>query len=142
MPAAGHDPDAGKLAAVAARFGLRLVILFGSRAERNSAAGPDSDCDIAVLGCPKGEYWELFKALQDAVPDAPVDLVEIERADPLFRHEIFRNSVLLYGDPDLFCEYFGFAYKDFVDSADLRELEHTLFTKRMARIRERLYGSA
>lgn len=140
MPAAEPEFDVGKVRAAAERFGLRLVVLFGSRATGHPP--PDSDCDIAVLGCPQGEQWNLFEALQDAIPDFPVDLVEIEPADPLFRHEIFLDAVLLYGNPDLFCEYRAFAYKDFVDSADLRALEHALFERRMARLRDRLYGPA
>ncbi len=46
-----------------------------------------------------------------------------------------RAGVLLWGDVDDFLEYKVFAYRDFVDSADLRELEEALFRKKMAYIR-------
>lgn len=129
--------DRPHLASVASAFGLRLVVLFGSRARGRPR--PDSDFDIAVAGCPQSRFWELSDALQDAMPaGATLDLVRLEEADPLFRHEILRRAELLYGDPDLFCEYRAFAFRDFVDSADLFALERTLLRKKLARLKETL----
>jgi hypothetical protein len=42
------------------------------------------------------------------------------------------------GDPDLFFDYRAFAFRDFVDSADLRRLEHALFRRKMAWIGKQL----
>ncbi|MCG6867598.1 MAG: hypothetical protein LJE91_02380 [Gammaproteobacteria bacterium] len=52
-----------------------------------------------------------------------------------------QSGRLLDGDPDLFCEYRAYAYRDFVDSADLFALEQTLFEKKMARIKGLLHDS-
>ncbi|GAB4471894.1 MAG: hypothetical protein OHK0044_15280 [Burkholderiaceae bacterium] len=129
--------DRKRLAETAAGFGLRLVVLFGSHARGRQR--PDSDCDVAVAGCPRQRFWELNDALQEALTgSALLDLVRLEDADPLFRQEIMRDAVLLYGDPDLFCEYRAFAYRDFVDSADLFELERTLLRRKLARLKETL----
>ena len=67
--------------------------------------------------------------LSEALGPLPLDMARIESAGALFRHEIMRVAILLYGDPDLFCEYRAYAYRDFVDSADLLALEETLFLK-------------
>lgn len=130
-----------RLAAVAPDFGIRLAVLFGSRAR--GQARPDSDWDIAVAGCPPSRFWELNERLQDVLSDGTVpDLVRLEDADALLRQEIMHDAVLLYGDPDLFCEYRAFAFRDFVDSADLFALEHALLRKKLARIKERLHAAA
>ncbi len=129
-----------RLAAVAPDFGIRLAVLFGSRT--HGQARPESDWDVAVAGCPPGRIWELSSALQRALTSGVVvDLVRLEDADTLLRQEIMREAVLLYGDPDLFCEYRAFAFRDFVDSADLFALEHTLLRKKLDWLRERLHAA-
>lgn len=134
-----YDPDC--LEQVAHEYGLRLVVLFGSWARRRPAPGPDSDIDIAVLGCSRDAYWECFKALSAVFPEYALDLVRLEEADPLLRHEIMQGSVLLWGDADVYCEYRAYAYRDFTDSADLFALERALHKKKMAYLRRQLHDS-
>ena len=134
------NPDC--LARVAQTFNLRLVVLYGSRARRRPPPRPDSDVDVAVLGCPPGQFWACYLALCDCVTAGPLDMVRLESAGPLFRQEIMREGILLHGDPDLFAEYHAFAYRDFVDSADLFALEATLFRKKMSRLGEALRDPA
>jgi hypothetical protein len=52
------------------------------------------------------------------------------------------RATLLFGDVDEFLEYRAFAYRDFVDSADLRALERTLSDYKLKRIRERLRAAS
>lgn len=77
------------LGQVSRTFGLRMIVLFASRAHRHPPPGSDSDVDLALLGCPRAQFFECYRA---------------------------------------------FAYRDFIDSADLFALEETLFRKRMDRI--------
>jgi uncharacterized protein len=74
--------------------------------------------------------------------DASLDLAFLDHADPLFRWEIMRQGVLLWGDPDDFLEFRSFAFRDFVDSEDLRALERILFEKKLAYIRRQLDAAA
>ncbi|GIX29051.1 MAG: hypothetical protein KatS3mg123_2932 [Burkholderiales bacterium] len=133
-----YDPE--RLADVAKRYGLRLVVLYGSHAKHH--AGPESDLDIAVLGCRAEEFLDCYTDLAEVFQRYSLDLVRLEDADPLLRHEIMHQNVLLWGDPDLFYEYRAYAYRDFIDSSDLFALEDLLFRKKMARMKEKLYGSA
>lgn len=119
-------------------FGLRLVVLFGSWARRSPPPGPRSDVDIAVLGCDERAIFKCHSTLSRIFNSAELDVVRLEDADPLFRHEIMSEGVLLAGDPDLFCGYRAYAYRDFVDSADLRELEQVLYRKKMASLKRRI----
>ena len=133
--------DKERLAAAAQKLGLRLVVLYGSRATQRPEPTPESDVDIAVLGCQAEKFWDCYMALSETLGKLSLDMVRIEDADALFRHEIMRVGVLLYGDPDLFCEYRAYAYRDFVDSADLLALEEALFQRKMAHIKEHLHGT-
>lgn len=134
----GLSYNPADLDAVVHRFSLRLVAVFGSYARHDPPPGPDSDLDIAVLGCRRELVIECLDAFGEVFPRVPIDLVRLEDADPLFRQEIMESAVRLAGDPDLFYEYRAFAYRDYIDSADLFALEQTLFRKKMTRLRERL----
>lgn len=133
------DFSRDQLATAARELGLRLVVLYGSYAK--GRPGPQSDLDVAVLGCPVGKFWECYENLLEVFRAYSLDLVRLEDADALLRDEIMRDAILLYGDPDLFYEYRAFAYRDFVDSADLFALEEVLFRKKMDRIKEQLHGA-
>ncbi len=127
------------------RIQARMVILFGSHAPGGLAPRPESDVDLAVAferEARRPSYLELFDALATAFPEHTPDPVRIADADPLFRWEITNRGVLLYGDIDDFLELRAFAYRDYVDSADLRELERVLFEKKMARVGERLRAAS
>lgn len=125
----GYDP--ALLSNVAHAMQLRLVVLFGSWATSSPPPAAESDVDIAVLGCPSARFWECYTALDGVFPQRRLDLVRLEAADPLLRYEVTRQGILLAGDPDSFCEYRAFAYRDFVDSADLFALEQRMFEKKM-----------
>lgn len=134
-------PDEQKrLSGVAHALGLRLIVLYGSYAKQKADA--ESDLDIALLGCASDKFWDCYKMLSESYRDYSLDLVRLEDADALFRYEVMRNAILLYGDPDLFFEYRAFAYRDYIDSADLFALEDKLFRKKMARIKEQLRDPA
>ncbi len=133
--------NSDRLATIANEWGLRLVVLFGSRARGRPAPAPDSDVDIATLGLAPTHYWDCHRLLSQVFRKYPLDLVRLENSDPLFRHEVMHKAILLWGDPDLYCEYRAYAYRDFTDSADLFELENTLFRKKMRLLREQLYDS-
>jgi uncharacterized protein len=134
--------DASKLAHVAERLGIRLAVAFGSRIGGALPPGDDSDFDLAVLRDrgreARATHAECYSALAGIFPHLSVDLAFLDDADPLFRHEVMAGAVLLHGDPDLFADFRSFAYRDFVDSKDLRELEHRLFRKKMAVLAEEL----
>jgi predicted nucleotidyltransferase len=137
--------DRPALDAACARLALRLVVLYGSHATGEPPAGPDSDVDLALgfeRGAEREGWWECHEALRAAFPGAPLDIAFLADADPLFRWEIMRQGKLLWGDPMDYLEYRAFAFRDFVDSADLRALEGRLFDRKMALIHERLRAAS
>jgi len=116
---------------VARGFKLKQIVLFGSWAKLNPLPGTESDVDVAVQGLPAEKFWDCYNALGKFFSNNPLDMVRLETADPLFRYEIMNRSILLWGDPDLYYEYRAYAYRDFIDSADLFQLENNLFKKKM-----------
>jgi hypothetical protein len=94
--------------------------------------------DIAVLGCHRAVWLNVLTELQNAADCTEVDAVRLENADPLFRHEVMSLGILLWGDEDDFANYRAYAYRDFIDSADLRRLERRLMERKMELIRREL----
>jgi predicted nucleotidyltransferase len=52
-----------------------MVVLFGSRVKGGLPPGPDSDVDVAVLGCPRGRFWECWSALEETLESLTGDVV-------------------------------------------------------------------
>jgi predicted nucleotidyltransferase len=132
--------DRDALEAVSRRLGFRRVVLFGSRVTGSPPPTEESDLDIAVSrsGDAPTSFWESHQALSEIFEGEKLDLVDLDTADPLFRWEIVRGGVLLWGDELDFLEFRAFAYRDFIDSADLRELERTLSAKKLAYVKRAL----
>jgi predicted nucleotidyltransferase len=85
---------------IAERFGLELIVLFGSRARGRGRA--DSDTDVAVLARSGrrpdiARDMDLTEALARALraPEG-VDLVWLHRASPLLQFEAARRGRALY----------------------------------------------
>ena len=78
-------PQKVKLGKIAKKFRLKLILAFGSQV--NGKTHPESDLDIAVL-FPSGDfpfkkYGELHSGLLGIFPGNDVDIVILNRADPL-----------------------------------------------------------
>lgn len=112
--------------------GLAFIVLFGSAAK--NTLKEKSDIDVAffskkeIIGDP---YFKLYEVISEKIGEQrTVDLVDLKKANSLLRYEIVRNGILLYGDPAGFSQYKTFAFKDYVDSKSLLELEALLITKK------------
>ena len=71
--------------------GCREVYLFGSLAE--GEASEKSDIDIAVKGCPEGEFFRIYGKLLSKL-DYPVDLVNLDK-DRDFAEHLENKGALL-----------------------------------------------
>lgn len=126
--------DSAALAAAAEALGLKLVLLFGSRAV-GGFTHEESDLDIAVLaGDERVSLFDVFAGLAPVFNDDELDVALLNDTDPLFRYEVMSRCELLFGHPDLYAEYSAFAYRAYVESADLRALEEALSRKKLERL--------
>lgn len=127
------DYNKAKLNRVARKYKLKFVILHGSYATRRSHKG--SDLDIAVLGkntLTFGAELKLHGEFSGIFGDnarRELDLKTLHKVDPLFRYEVTRDGVLLYGDPTKYEEYTAMSYRAYEDARPLRALEEVLSKK-------------
>ena len=97
MSVDGVQVDEERLAAIADRYGISELRIFGSRARRTGR--PDSDIDILYTlqpGCRLG--WEI-EQLADELGDLfgrHVDLVSMRALHPLLRESVLAEARQLY----------------------------------------------
>lgn len=121
-----------ELKKIAERHGLKLVVLYGSQA--TGKVKPDSDIDIAVLGKRKidfAEHLELIGEFTGLFRTDEIDVKILHHVDPLFRHEVMRGGVLLYGSDYDFASFKAYAFRDYMESGDLFNLKRIFIKKRM-----------
>jgi len=120
------------VAGIAKKRDLKMVILYGSLAKGKTK--PDSDVDIAVLGNNLLTMDNIIEIIDDfsaelAIND--IDVKSLHRVDPLFRYQVTKDGILLYGNERDFMSFKIYAFRDYVDSASLFRLKEFLVKKRL-----------
>jgi len=119
---------------LARRFGIRLILQFGSTVA--GTCHPLSDMDIAVM-FERGEVplrvtLEVSEELRKMFPDREIDLAVLNRADPLFLRQITDNCRLLFGEPRDLAQLRLYAFKRYQDYRRFLALERQFVGDRLA----------
>lgn len=119
---------------LAQRFGIRVVLQFGSTV--TGTTHDDSDLDLAVqFDTPilsLGTILELQEAFQSQFPGRKVDLAILNLADPLFRRKIMESCRILFGTSQDFARLRLYSFKTYQDYRPYFELERQSVAKRLA----------
>lgn len=101
---------------------VELIILFGSMARHQSTA--KSDIDLGVLLSDLHQKEKLYQELSHVYFEKPVDLIILNRADPLLRFEVVREGKVLYEkDSGIYANFAVKAIKEYYDTSKLRKVE-------------------
>lgn len=109
--------------------------LFGSRAKNQDGRGKDLDIGIYVCGIEveRGFEYKLEETAKlEGIFQKAVDLVLINEAPPLLRHEIFRYGVAFKDEDHAFLV--EFRVRSFYQYLDQMYIVNTYFEKNKARI--------
>ena len=89
-------PTAEELLPVAKKFGVRLVVLFGSAARGKTHAESDIDVGVLMERVPTfNQRLKLWQALCELF-QAEIDLAILNHAEPVFGSEVARDGKLLF----------------------------------------------
>ncbi len=104
-----------KLLEIANKFGLELIVLFGSRARGTFSTESDSDFGVRALKTlPKETLLDVARALDAVSPNAEV--VDLREAGPLLLGAIAKDGKLLYeSQTSLFAEFKIRAMNEYLD---------------------------
>lgn len=118
-----------KIAKIAKKFRLKLIIIFGSFA--NGKNRQDSDLDIAVLSSKEIFFKEQIGLINELsrIFNKDVDLSVLNRANPLLLFQASKNSILVYGSRRDFFNFKLYAFNAYNDYAPYFEMEKNLNKK-------------
>lgn len=118
-----------RIAKIAKKFQLKLVIIFGSFANGKNRA--DSDLDIAVLGLREVSFSEQISLINELsqIFNKNIDLSVLNKANPLLLFQASKNSILLYGSREEFLKFKLYAFNVYNDYAPYFEMEKNLNKK-------------
>jgi len=115
-----------ELVKIAEKYGLNLLVLFGSQATNKTH--PKSDVDIGYTANEQLKLdirFEIEREISKVLGRNDVELVDLQRISPLMKKIIAEEGVVLYereaGMFELFCIY---AFKLYVETRYLRELRY------------------
>lgn len=123
------------VAEIAKKHGLKLVVLYGSQA--TGKAKPNSDIDIAILGKRRIDFKkhiELIGEFAGVFRTDEVDVKLLHDTNPLFRYQVMRDGVLLYGENYDFVSFRAYAFRDYMDSQDLIHFKQMMIQKRISHL--------
>ena len=116
------DVAAGSLEALCAHLGIDLLVLFGSARVSPATAG-DIDLAYAFEHGARGDDLAVVNALQERYPGDHLDLMPLNRADPVAAlAALIEGDVLVERTPDAFAERQLLALGLFRDTQRLRDL--------------------
>ncbi|MBI2335498.1 MAG: nucleotidyltransferase domain-containing protein [Deltaproteobacteria bacterium] len=117
--------------------GALAVVLFGSQAKDQSTL--NSDIDLAVFFDPHqlptfDQFMDQKEALSTQL-QTPVDLINLNKANPILKHQIFTQGTLLLNQkPSYLTE---FASRSLVEYEDLKRIRAPI---EKAILKGRVYG--
>lgn len=114
-----------KATLLANKYGLDMIVLFGSRAD--NTATPTSDVDIAYTKAQSLSFEDQLSLGNELAPlfgTEAVDVVYLNTASPSFMYQIMKKSKLLFSrDIMMFPNLFSYAIKRLHENMFLYDLK-------------------
>lgn len=114
---------------------VKFAYLFGSQA--SSRTGPLSDMDIAVYldrTVKPGIYrLRLMEALSKVIGRNDLDLIVLNEASPLLKHEVIKYGRILKDASPLRTSFEIETIQEFLDTAHLRQVQRTVLADSIMR---------
>ena len=127
------SPSKAQLKSIAEKYGLRLIVLFGSQVTGRTHL--ESDVDVAVWTTrplTSARRTRLWMELSDAFR-AEIDLAVLNHAEPLLLSQVARKGKLLYENKRwAWDEFKAYAFRYYEDTQKFRD-DLTRYLKREIR---------
>lgn len=114
------------------KYNIELLIVFGSYAQDKNQ--PGSDLDLAFKSSHslnQSREVELLNELSNFYQRGDIDLVNINKAEPVLKVEIAKNGKLLYGSQEDFDRFSIYAAAIYADTKFLRDDRREMLEKKL-----------
>jgi len=129
-------PPPDRLAEVVRHHGIRLLLVHGSHVKGGVHAQSDLDLGVQLEDPDATSLFQLVADLQALFPGHQVDLVTLNRADPLLAWQVYRDARLLAGEPAEFAGLRRYAWRRYVEYRPFLEREARAVADRLAQLRD------
>ncbi len=116
------------------KYHIRLILAFGSRVK--GFVHRDSDLDIGVLYNGEQKPLDVAVYLQKVLHGYEIDIVNLNRADPLLLNEVNKGCQLLSGDESDLQNFRIYAFHRYQDFKPYLELEAQLNARRLESLKD------
>lgn len=115
-------PTSKQLRPVAQKFGVRLIVLFGSAARGKVHAESDIDVGVLMERYPTfNRRLKLWQALCE-IFRAEIDLAVLNHATPLLKFQVARDGkVLFQRHPAVWANWKSYAFRQYWDTKKFRD---------------------
>ncbi len=125
--------DKNKIAEIAKRYNLTLIVLFGSQV--TGFTHKESDVDLAYKSSKKLSFHDevlLNTEFTEIVRNDKVSLVNLKTASPLLLKQIVTNAIVLFEEsPHLFTELFIYALRVYEEAEPIFDLRRHYVLRRI-----------
>lgn len=118
--------------AIIEKYNIELFIVFGSYAENKN--NPGSDLDLAFkssINLGQEKEIDFLNELSKFYQRGDLDLVNIEKAEPVLKVEIANKGRLLYGSAEEFEKFSIYAAAIYADTKFLRDDRRRTLEKKL-----------
>jgi len=99
------------------KYNIELFVVFGSYADDNNKQGSDLDLGFKCSEfLTESEEMELLNELSQFYHRADIDLVNLNKAEPILKVEIAKKGKLLYGSEEKFEKFSIYAAGIYADT--------------------------
>lgn len=116
------------------KYRIRLILAFGSRVK--GFVHRNSDLDIGILYDGEQKPLDVAVDLQKVLHGYEVDIVNLNRADPLLLNEVNKGCQLLSGDVTDLQNFRIHAFHRYQDFKPYLELEAKFNARRLASLKD------
>ena len=126
--------DDKKIIELAQKYNIKMLLLFGSRADKSFKKGSDFDVAyIAEFGLNLDEEISLSFDLSQIFKSEDIDLVNLKKASPLTLKQIAENSLILYQkNVSIFNEFFIHVMRIYSEAKILFKMREEYLNKKIA----------
>jgi predicted nucleotidyltransferase len=129
--------DEEKIKEIAEKYGLRLLLLFGSQV--TGKTHPKSDFDFGFISKEEFGYarkCDLMHDLAMLVEFPDVEDVDLKKAGPLLLKEIVKSNKIIFEEVGAYQEFFLKAVHSYFEAKPIFKLQETMYLNTINKYRK------
>jgi len=129
--------DKKKIEEIVKKYGLKLLLVFGSQA--SGKTHKLSDYDFGFISKKELSYLDrstLAHNLAKLVKNPNIEDVDLVKAGPFLLREIIRNNKVLFEEKGVYASFYSYATRTYFEAKPFFELQSQMYIKRIKQLQK------